>query len=269
MKDCHIHSTISHDGRSSVGDYIAYARAHGIDELIFTEHWDDYVGIETKLSTLDVEKYHQTFLAEQEKTDFPIRFGIEIGLQPHIAERVRSFANAYPFDFVIGSSHITRRLDMAYDPRFFEGLSRHEAYMQYFDEMLENVQLYDEFDVYGHLDYVARYGGYAEKSIAYAEFSEILDEIFRVLIRKDKGIELNTSGLRYGIGATHPSAEIVKRYRELGGKIVTVGSDAHKAEDLASHFRDAVEILESVGFREIAYYRKRKPEFMTLSEFLK
>ncbi len=269
MKDNHIHSTVSHDGRSPVRDYIARAKSCGIDELTFTEHWDDYEGIVTKLSTLDVETYHKSFLSEQEQTDFPIRFGIEIGLQPHIKEKVDAVTSAFDFDFIIGSSHITKKLDMAYDPKFFAGKTRHEAYMQYFEEMLENVTMYDDFDVYGHLDYVARYGGYAEKSIAFAEFADILDEIFRVLIRKDKGIELNTSGLRNGTGATHPSLEIVKRYHELGGKIITIGSDAHRAEDLCGNFKDGIELLREAGFREIAYFRRRTPDFMTLDEFMK
>ncbi len=269
MKDNHVHSTVSHDGRASVREYIAYAKAHGIDEITFTEHWDDYEGIITKLSTLNVENYRASFLAEKAETDFPIRFGIEIGLQPHIKEKVDAVTSAYDFDFIIGSSHITKKLDMAYDPQFFAGKTRHEAYMQYFEEMLENVTMYDDFDIYGHLDYVARYGGYPEKSIAYAEFAEILDEIFRVLIRKDKGIELNTSGLRNGTGATHPSLEIVKRYHELGGKLITIGSDSHRAEDLCSHFKEGVAILEEAGFHEIAYFRNRKPDFMTLHEFLR
>ncbi len=269
MKDTHLHSTVSHDGRSTVTEYIAKAKEIGVDELIFTEHWDDYDGIITKLSTLDVENYRNRFLAEKEKTDFPIRFGIEIGLQPHSADKIKAFVPAYDFDFIIGSSHITRRLDMAYDPKFFAGKTRREAYLQYFEEMLENVTMYDEFDVYGHLDYVVRYGGYAQKQIAYAEFADIMDEIFRVLIKKDKGIEINTSGLRYGIGATHPSLEFLKRFHELGGKIVTIGSDAHKTEDLASHFADAVEILGEAGFHEVAFFRGRKPDFMTLGEFMK
>ncbi len=267
MKDVHLHSKQSHDGKSTVAEYIAAARKRGIDELIFTEHWDDYEGIETKLSTLDVGAYYKNFLAEQEKTDFPIHFGIEIGLQPHIADKIKSFVPQYPFDFIIGSSHITNKLDMAYDPRFFNGLTRYEAYMQYFSEMLENIRLYDEFDVYGHLDYVARYGGYAEKSIEYDEFAEILDEIFKALIRKDKGIELNTSGYRYGFSRPHPSAEILKRYHELGGQILTLGSDAHRAEDLGSHFKQAREIIEYAGFTSLAIYRNRVPQFLTLQEF--
>ena len=269
MKDCHLHSTVSHDGKSSILEYIAVAPEMGVDELTFTEHYDDYVGIETKLSTLNVEKYHKTFLEIQEKTDFPIHFGIEIGLQPHITEQIKSMVKAYPFDFIIGSSHITRKKDMAYDKSFFEGLTRREAYMQYFHEMLENIRLYDEFDVYGHMDYVVRYGGYAEEHIDYAEFAEILDEILLALIKKDKGIEINTSGLRYGLGYAHPHPEILKRYRELGGKIITIGSDAHKTTDLASGFREATAFLEAVGFHEVAFYRKRQPTFIKIKEFLK
>ncbi len=269
MKDTHVHSTISHDGKSSVSEYIRVAPELGVDEITFTEHYDDYADIQTNLSTLNVENYYKTFLAYQNETDFPINFGIEIGLQPHITDSVKALVEKYPFDFIIGSSHITCKKDMAYDKSFFEGLTRREAYMQYFDEMLENIRLYDEFDTYGHLDYVVRYGGYAEKSIDYAEFAEILDEILLALIKKDKGLELNTSGLRYGLGTPHPNATIFKRYRELGGKIVTLGSDAHKTEDLASNFKEALDLLESIGFHEIAVYHKRTPDFITLKDFLR
>ncbi len=275
MKDVHIHSKISHDGKSTVEEYIAAAREKGMDELTFTEHWDDYEGIVTELRSLDIASYYQRFLAEKGKTDFPINFGVEIGLQSHkpIAEatkaRVKSFVETYPFDFIIGSSHITKGLDMAYDPNFFTGLSRREAYMQYFEETLENINRFDEFDVYGHLDYVARYGGFAEKTIRYAEFAEILDEIFKALIRKDKGLELNTSGFRYGLGVPHPNREVLARYRELGGKILTLGSDAHRAEDLGSHFEEALDLIESVGFTELAVYRCRVPEFMKIEDFRK
>ena len=269
MKDNHVHSTISHDGKSTVEQYVHIAPSLGVDEITFTEHYDDYVGIDTKLSTLDVENYYKTYLTYKEKFDFPINFGIEIGLQPHITESVKALVSKYPFDYIIGSSHITCKLDMAYDKTFFEGYTRREAYMRYFSEALENIRLYDEFDSYGHLDYVVRYGGYAEKSIDYNEFAEILDEILLALIKKDKGLEVNTSGLRNGIGKTHPNETILRRYRELGGKIITLGSDAHRAEDLAGNFREAAGLLEEIGFREVAFYRNRKPDFISISEFIR
>ncbi len=268
MKDAHIHTVFSHDGGSTVGEYIEAAQSIGIDELTFTEHWDDYDGIESKLETLDVSKYREAFLLEQEKTDFKINFGIEIGLQPHIAEKIEAVAKSYPFDFIIGSSHITRQMDMAYDTRFFDGLTRRDAYLRYFDEMLENIKMCaDSFDVYGHMDYVVRYGGYAEKSIEYKEFSEVLDEIFKSLISHGRGIELNTAGYRYGLGAPHPNIELLKRYRELGGEILTLGSDAHRASDLGSHFSDAREIIETAGFKYVAFFHQRQPEFITIKEF--
>ncbi len=269
MKDNHVHSTISHDGKSSIMDYVRIAPKLGVDEITFTEHYDDYTGLETNLSTLDVESYYKTVQAIQNETDFPINFGIEIGLQPHITESVKALVQKYPFDYIIGSSHITCKLDMAYDKAFFEGYTRREAYMRYFSEALENIRLYDEFDSYGHLDYVVRYGGYAEKSIDYDEFAEILDEILLALIKKDKGLEVNTSGLRNGIGKTHPNDTILRRYHELGGKIITLGSDAHRAEDLAGNFHEAASLLKEIGFREVAFYRNRKPDFISISEFIR
>ena len=167
----------------------------------------------------------------------------------------------YPFDFVIGSSHITCKKDMAMDKSFFSGLSRKEAYLKYFEEVLENIKLYNEFDVYGHIDYVVRYGGYSKKKIDYEEFSEVLDDILLLLIKKDKGIEVNTSGLRYNLGNPHPNFDIIRRYKHLGGKIITVGSDAHKADDIANNFNIVFDILEDIGFKEIAFYHNRKPDF--------
>ena len=152
---------------------------------------------------------------------------------------------------------------MAMDPRFFEGLTRKQAYLKYFKEVLQNIKKYNnEFDVYGHLDYVVRYGGYDEKSIEYREFREILDEIIFNLVRKDKGLEINTSGIRYGLGYPHPNIEILKRYQELGGHIVTIGSDAHNYHDLGSNFDLAIEILEAAGFDEITMFHRRQPEFI-------
>lgn len=156
---------------------------------------------------------------------------------------------------------------MSTDKSFFEDYTRREAYLRYFREVLENIKRYNQFDVYGHLDYVVRYGGYDSKQIEYHEFQEILDEILINLIKKDKGLEVNTSGIyKYGLVNPHPNIEILKRYKELGGKIITLGSDAHKAEDLAKDFDIALDILEDVGLTDIAFYHNRKPDFMKIKE---
>lgn len=264
MKDCHVHTNISHDGISRYEDYINIGKQKGVDEITFTEHWDDYTGLETKLKTLDISKYREEYLKYKNDSVLKTNFGIEIGLQPDIIKKVKTIVNEYPFDFIIGSSHITCKKDMAMDKSFFEGLSRREAYLKYFEEILKNIELYNEFDVYGHIDYVVRYGGYAENKIDYIEFKEILDEILLSLIKKNKGIEINTSGIRYGLGNPHPNIDIIRRYKELGGKIITMGSDAHKVNDLASGFDVAFDILENAGFDEIAVYHNRVPDFVKI-----
>ncbi len=266
MKDCHVHTNISHDGISSIEEYLKYASTIGVDEITFTEHYDDYTGLETKLKTLDVLDYYNKYLSHKNDDLLKTNFGIEIGLQPDLVSKIESMAIQYPFDFIIGSSHITCKKDMAMDKSFFEGYSRKEAYLRYFKEVLQNIKLYNQFDVYGHLDYVVRYGGYDSKKIEYSEFKEVLDEILINLIKKDKGIEINTSGIRYGLGSPHPNIDVIKRYKELGGKIITMGSDAHKIQDLAKNFDEAFDILEDVGYEEIAIYHNRTPDFVKIKK---
>lgn len=269
MKDCHIHTNISHDGISSIEEYLKYASIIGVDEITFTEHYDDYTGLETKLRTLDVLDYYNKYLLYKNDNILKTNFGIEIGLQPDLVNEIENMTTQYPFDFIIGSSHITCKKDMAMDKSFFDGYSRKEAYLRYFKEVLQNIILYNQFDVYGHLDYVVRYGGYASKKIEYSEFKEILDEILINLIKKDKGIEINTSGIRYGLGNPHPNIDVIKRYKELGGKIITMGSDAHKIQDLAKNFNEAFDILEDVGYKEVAIYHNRIPDFVKIKQLRK
>lgn len=270
MKDCHVHTSISHDGISSIEEYLNIAKEKNVDEITFTEHFDIYDGIKTNLKTLDVDKYLEEYLKRKDDSKVKTNFGIEIGLQPDEYTKIHNMVINHDFDFIIGSSHITCKKDMSMDKSFFEGLTQKEAYMKYFNEVLENInKYYYEFDVYGHLDYVIRYGGYDNKKIDYDDYKEVLDPILMTLIRKDKGIEINTSGIRYGLGMPHPNLDIIKRYKELGGKIITVGSDAHQTKDLASYFEMAYSMLEIVGFSEVAIYHNRRPDFVKIKSLYK
>ena len=267
MKDSHVHTKISHDGISTIEEYLNIAKEKNVDEITFTEHYDIYDGLKTNLKTLDIDFYEEEYYKYKNDKKVKTNFGIEIGLQPDIYEQIRNMVNKHNFDFIIGSSHITNKKDMSIDKTFFKDLTRKEAYLIYFKEVLENIKIYnEEFDVYGHLDYVVRYGGYKEKYINYNEFKEILDQILIELINKDKGLEINTSGIRYGLNMPHPNIDILKRYKELGGRIITIGSDAHRIQDLASNFKEAYEILENIGFHNIAIYHNRKPDFIKIKE---
>lgn len=269
--DQHVHTKISHDGISSIDEYLNIAKEKNVGEITFTEHYDDYKGVDTDLKTLDVKKYLEEYSKSKDDSKVKTNFGIEIGLRPESYNLISNMVKNNNFDFIIGSSHITCGKDMAYDKTFFEGLTPQESIMNYFNEVLENIKLYkNEFDVYGHLDYVIRYVmkyyGNDINKINYNDFKDILDEILISLINSNKGIEINTSGIRYGLGYAHPNIEIVKRYKELGGKIITIGSDAHKVEDLSSNFDDVYNILESLNIEEIAVYHERIPQFVKIKK---
>ncbi len=265
--DYHLHTTFSHDGISTMEEQIKNAINKGLKEICFTEHYDIYDGLENStLQTIDVENYVKNFKQYQQKykDQISLKLGIEIGLQPDIKETICNMVKQYSFDFIIGSSHITCKKDIAMDQSFFEGLTQKEAYLKYFGEVLENIKQYDEFDVYGHIDYIIRYGGYPEKVIKYNDYQEILDEILTTIIKKEKGIEINTSGYRYGLNAPHPNKEILRRYKELGGNIITIGSDAHKIEDMCSDFDKATKLLKEIGYKNYVIYKERKPQWIEL-----
>ncbi|MDE7428670.1 MAG: histidinol-phosphatase HisJ family protein, partial [Lachnospiraceae bacterium] len=190
-------------------------------------------------------------------------FGIELGLQPHLSKRNAAFAKAHDYDFIIGSSHLCNGKDPYY-ASFYEGRSQEEAYREYFESILENLKVYSNFDVYGHLDYVVRYGPQKDEGYSYELYRELFDKILTKLIDMGRGIEVNTGGLAKGMRDVHPCSGILKRYRELGGEIVTVGSDAHVTGLIAHAFDRAGEILKDCGFRYYAVYEKRQPVFHKL-----
>ncbi|MBO6195331.1 MAG: histidinol-phosphatase HisJ family protein [Bacilli bacterium] len=263
MKDMHVHSTFSPTGKSSVEAYIAAAKDKGVDEIAFTEHFD----LDNTMKSVNLNAYKIFFNRLKQKSDFKINYGLEVGLQPDLKEDLNRHISKYLFDFIIGSSHTVLGKNISTDGSYYEGITRHEAYLNYFKEVLQNIKTFEnEFDVYGHLDYIGNFGNYPEKRLDYIEFFEIIDSILQELIKKDKGIELNTSGLRDGFGFMYPSKNIIKRYKELGGKIITVGSDSYDTSTLAENFNEAYDILEDAGFHETAVYHNRKPEFVKIKD---
>ncbi len=263
--DTHTHSHFSGDSQADPGAMAKAARDAGLSGICFTEHLDWDYKKDPELFLLDLPGYLTCMeeLARDCPDGFSICAGIELGLQPHLASRHQALLSEHIFDFVLGSSHVVEGIDPYY-PEFYEGRSEDEAYAQYFSSILENILAFDGFDVYGHLDYVVRYGPNRNKFYSYEKFRDILDEILKELIARGKGIELNTGGFKYGLGHPNPTEAVLKRYRELGGELITVGSDAHKPEHVAYDFDRAAGILRDAGFRYFTVYKKRKPEFLRL-----
>ena len=267
--DCHLHSSFSGDSDTPMEEMILRGISLGLETMCFTEHHDidypdspDGPGSIFLLNT-DSYLYDLARLKEKYQDKICLLFGVELGLQPEILRKNAVYAKSYEFDFIIGSSHICHGKDPYY-PAFFEGRSEEEAYREYFTSILENVKKFSNFDVYGHLDYVVRYGPAGDRDYCYEKYRDIFDEILETLLENGKGIELNTGGIKRGMKDFHPCTDILKRYRQLGGEIVTVGSDAHDTDQIAASFSRAAEVLKSCGFRYYTLFRNRTPEFIRI-----
>ncbi len=257
--DFHTHSSFSSDSTEPLLEMAKSACEKGLRTICLTEHMDyDYPGGEFLLDTAAYrEELMRVKTALSDKIE--VLFGVELGLMEHLAPRLNEFAGAWDFDFIIGSSHLVDGRDPYY-PGYFEEFGGKNGILRYFESILANIQVFDNFDVYGHLDYVVRYS--PEKKYDPLDYREIIDEILKELISRGKGIEINTAGIASGMGYPNPNAFILRRFKELGGEIVTVGSDAHDRTRVAADFDTAQSVLETAGFDRYAVFRQRRAEFV-------
>ena len=259
--DVHTHTSFSSDSEESMENAARAAIERGLKTLCITEHMDmDYPGGEFILDTAAYKAEHDR-VRELFSDRLEMLFGVELGLMDYLAPRLYEYTKEWDFDFIIGSSHLVDGIDPYY-PEYFDKYDDKNGILRYFESILANINAFDDFDVYGHIDYIVRYS--KGKSYAPVDYRELLGEIFRLLIHKGKGIELNTAGLKYGLGWAHPHPEALAMYRQMGGEIITVGSDGHRGEHIAYDFGVAQDILKAAGFKYYAVFRKRKAEFLSL-----
>ena len=267
--DYHLHSSFSGDSDAPMEEMIRRGIALGLTQMCFTEHMDfDFpvsdispagcFEVNTDSYLYDLLKYREIY-----RDKIRILFGVELGLQAHLVPLQAAYATSKPFDFIIGSSHLCSGRD-PYQPYFWEGRSEEEALREYFSSIIENLETFTDFDVYGHLDYIVRYIPDGERRFSYSSHRDQVDAILKLLIEKGKGIEINTGGWKAGLSEPNPCGEVLRRYRELGGEIITTGSDAHTPEYTGFRLEDAKEVLRSCGFRYFTIFRERKPEFIKL-----
>ena len=290
--DFHMHTNASTDCPAGMEDMIKQAVSVGLSEICITDHvdfllvddirnWDVIGGAEVssllewasiledgetcKLVRVAFDEYISDYehLASFYESEISVLMGCEIGLSYHCRDAIYDHASRYPFDFIIGSQHTADRYDICCNrDTYFHGKTKREAYSAHLQEILQNVRNYDCFDVLGHIDYIIRYGPYEDRRIHVHEFDDLLSAIFKTLVEKGKGIELNTSGFRYGLGHAHPHIDILRKFREVGGEIITVGSDAHGPRDVGKFLGEAAEMLREAGFKAYCSFKERKPTFI-------
>ena len=264
LYDLHTHCTLSFDGRSSAQDMVKRAVELGIKYYALTDHVDlgDHADPDFDLeATVNGAKEQLPALRERYAGCIDFLYGVELGQALHEPELAKKLLTENGYDFVIGSIHNIRGHDDFYFLDYTK-LDVNALLDAYFGELLETAETAD-FDVMAHITYPLRYivGEYGIR-VDMGRFSTVIDEILRTIIKNGRGIEINTSGLRQKIGKTMPDADIVRRYRELGGEILTIGSDAHCTDDLGKGIPEGADIAKSAGFDRIAVFRHRRPEFV-------
>jgi histidinol-phosphatase (PHP family) len=269
--DYHVHTDFSSDSKTPMDQMIQQAIQLGLKKICFTEHMDyDYPPVSDLPFTFDPDAYMKKLdeIKAQYQNRIEILGGVELGLQPHLADRLNALIHSYPFDFIIGSSHVIEHTD-PYFPEYWQNRTVREGIQRYFESILENCRVFQGFHVYGHIDYIIRYlPGQLQAAVktdySYSDFADLLDEVLKTIISLGKGIEVNTAGLKYGHAYAHPKPEILKRYRELGGELITIGSDAHKPEHLCYDFGKVPDMLKDLGYRYYATFKQGKPVYEKL-----
>ena len=287
--DYHIHTYYSDDSTYPMEQVVKDAISKGITDLCFTDHVDYGIKEDTdklspeqrqelkvKIQNHNVPQYNVDYpayvaeyqdLKEKYADKINLKLGMEFGLQIHTIPQYQKLFNSYSFDFIIMSCHQVENKEF-WTQEFQQGRSQDEYNQRYYDEILEQVKNYHDYSVLGHLDLIARY----DKAGIYpfAKIQDKIAEILKIVIADGKGIELNTSSVRYKIHNAQgeqeltPSREILDLYKELGGRIITVGSDSHKPEHLGAYIAEQSQELLKLGFKEICTFEKMQPIFHKL-----
>ena len=263
--DSHVHTNHSMDAESPLEVICRAALEKGVMGVAVTDHYDCDAADESCLG--EVREGFRELSALQEKYRDRLRLakGVELGqghLNPQAAEALLA---GEEFDYVLGSVHCAApgldicRVDFN-DPQV-----RVSDILSYYFQAMYDMTLWGKFDVMGHIGYPERYiWGKYRIPVDFSPYGDLIQATLKKLVETGKGLEVNTSGYRQGLGKTFPGERIIQRYYQLGGRIVTLGSDAHRAEDLASDFEVAMDLLTGIGFQYFAFYRKGEPVMLKL-----
>lgn len=259
--DCHIHTHISPDSKASLEEICKSALKKNIGSIIITNHFEYYTGKKDGKLSMDMDCIDDSLREIDEyrtnlKGKLEVLFGMEIGQIQYWPKHVKNITKSYPLDYIIGSIHKLEDIDLKYGDYSCE--NREKQNMSYLD-LLHDLAENGDYDCVGHFDLVKRYAPY--KLNLMEKYETKIKNILKIIIRRGKGIEINTSGLRQSCKETMPSSSIIELYKNLGGNIITIGSDAHMSKDVGEGFDEAIDLLKKIGFEKIAIYRKRKPYF--------
>ena len=247
LYDTHMHTRFSTDSQMLIEDALDQAQSLGIGVTV-TEHMDLAYPGEPEAFVFDVPAY---FAAYEPYRSDAVQLGVEIGMRPDCLEDNRHIAQAYPFDYVIGSIHVIDDMDI-YHADFYRGRTKTEVYERYFAAMMECLRTYDFIHSLGHIDYIARYARFSDPEIYHHEFPECIDPMLELVAAKGIALEINTRRLDRR-ERTENILPVYRRFAELGGRLVTIGSDAHQAADVGRRLSTGVDLARACGLTVVRY----------------
>ena len=269
LTDFHVHSDVSMDSQATMWDMIRAEADAGVRCMCFTNHcdlvrWNDFR--ENPRSLEITAESAEKLAAARAAHELPmeVRLGLELAEAQYDPTRAARLAADPALDFVLGSMHILPEAgDFYFLP--YTNEKQCDSYFDMYLEQLQQVAAQDFYDVLAHLGYARRYMWRAgvDADLHLAKFGDRVEQLLRTVIDKGKGLEINCSGIRDGCGP-FPNLEILRLYRQMGGEIITVGSDAHRPEDAAKGVAAGYEVLKSCGFDYVCVFRHRKPEFIQI-----
>ncbi|MDL2220728.1 histidinol-phosphatase HisJ family protein [Eubacteriales bacterium OttesenSCG-928-N14] len=266
MYDNHIHTVFSPDGTADILNMVLTAVRLGVKEITITDHvdfdapfWKDI----PQAPLLDAYLAEIARVREEMDGIIKVHAGLEVGMMQQVIERTRNYLSSYALDFVLGSVHsLSTDYPNMHRSHEWGDITRQRGLEIYIEHILKLFGQYRDFDCIGHLTYLSRYGPFdgKEREMVASDAPEALAELFTFLIQNGKGIEINTSTVRL-FGFSMPDISIVKLYRQMGGEIITIGSDAHNMRNIAAGYKHAVDILRHAGFEYVCTFEKRQPIF--------
>jgi histidinol-phosphatase (PHP family) len=259
--DSHLHTDLSPDSDVPIDTYAAQAVERRLDEIAITDHMDfdprcpayDFVSFERRERVVREA-------AERWAGRVSIRFGCELTYERGFESDIRDHLAKHHYDFTIGSVHIGPFSPYGSDrvAAFTTGKPMDEIVRPYFDEVSAAARS-GLFDTIGHLDFIKRYVHPHVSAADFAARTDLYEPVLRALVESGVGLEINTSGLRQSPGETYPAEPIVALFRELGGRHVTSGSDAHQADAFAFGLEDGYRVAAGAGFQELMFRRGGSP----------
>jgi len=249
--DSHMHTKYSADSDMELRDALSVAEKQG-HGIVLTEHLDyDYPG----------DQFDFTFSPEDYWAEYEplrgekLRLGVEVGMTPGVKERNMAFVARAPFDEVIGSIHIVDGIDI-YEKKAYAGKTQDEMYERYFhlNETLLRENSY--VDILGHIDHICRYAPYEEPGLSYGRWQEGIDRVLQAALDTDTILELNTRRLGEAL-AVKQLVAVYRRYHQLGGRYVTIGSDAHRPEAVGANFKTALELAKACELQVVTFCERK------------